>query len=142
MTKTCRLCGDKKPKEDFYQFYDKWSDKKYFSARCKPCHQKYKADNPNRPKNNKSEKLKLRYGLSYEEWERIREKENYSCMICGITEDEMSKKLDVDHSHDTGKVRGVLCNPCNTMLGRARDNVQILEAAVEYLKVNGGGYRD
>jgi len=142
VTKTCKLCGSEKPKEDFYQFYDKWSDKKYFSARCKPCHQKHKVNNPNRPRNNKAEKLKLRYGLSYEQWENIREKENYSCMICGITEDEMPRKLDVDHCHNTNRVRGVLCNNCNSILGQAKDDIEILESAIKYLKVNGGGYKD
>ena len=62
-------------------------------------------------------------------------------MICGISEDEIGKKLDVDHCHDSGKVRGVLCNPCNTMLGHARDKVEILESAVAYLKENNGGYK-
>jgi hypothetical protein len=71
----------------------------------------------------------------------MRERENFSCMICGVTEEEIGKRLDVDHCHSTGKVRGVLCNPCNTTLGHAKDNIAILEAAIEYLKNNGGGYK-
>lgn len=62
-------------------------------------------------------------------------------MVCGVTEEVLGKKLDVDHCHTSGVVRGVLCNPCNTMLGRARDKIEVLEAAVEYLKKNAGGYK-
>jgi hypothetical protein len=141
MIKTCKRCLEEKSTDDFYSFYDKWSDKNYVGARCKPCHQQYRRDSATTSRNRKAEKLQLRYGLTFEQWEQMRENESFSCMICGINEDEMSKKLDVDHCHNSGKVRGLLCNPCNNMLGHARDNVDILEAAVKYLKENGGGYK-
>ena len=141
MTKICKLCNQEKDISEFYKFYDRWIDKNYFSSRCKPCHLNYKKENLNRPKNNKSEKLKLRYGITYEEWESMREHENFSCMICGITEDEIGKKLDVDHCHSTGKVRGVLCNPCNVTLGHAKDNIEILKSAIDYLIKNKNGYK-
>ena len=142
MTKTCKHCGQEKAEAEFYRFFDRWVGKHYMSARCRPCHQEHKKTNPNTPRNRKADKLQLRYGLTYEQWERIREAESFSCMICGITEIEIGKKLDVDHCHDSGKVRGVLCNPCNTMLGHARDNVAILYAAVAYLQENADGYKD
>ena len=125
----------------FYRFHDRWADKYYFSTRCRPCHQLHKKHNPNTPRQRKKEKLQLRYGLTYEQWEKMREEQNFSCMICGISEDEYGKKLDVDHCHNTGKVRGLLCNPCNTMIGLARDNLKLLESAVQYLKLNSGGYK-
>jgi hypothetical protein len=142
VTKPCKYCGQEKDDDAFYRFYDRWADKHYLSSRCKPCHQSYKKLNPNTPRNRKAEKLQLRYGLTYEDWERIREAEDFACMICGITEVELGRKLDVDHCHDSGKVRGVLCNPCNTVLGHARDNVAILEAATAYLKENANGYKE
>lgn len=141
MIKTCKLCLQEKSTDEFYSFYDKWADKNYVGARCKPCHQQYRRDSLTTTRNRKAEKLKLRYGLTFEQWEQIREVENYACMICGITEDEMGKKLDVDHCHDTGKVRGVLCNPCNNVLGTARDSIDILIAAAKYLEVNKDGYK-
>lgn len=141
VTKVCPHCQQEKDLAEFYQFYDKWTSKKFHSTRCKPCHQKYKHTNPNTQRNRKSDKLKLRYGLDYEQWQKIREQQNYSCMICGITEEELGKKLDVDHCHSSGVVRGVLCNPCNTTLGHARDSVEVLEAAARYLKQNADGYK-
>jgi len=141
VTKVCNFCNSEKSKKDFYQFYDKWSGSSYFSSRCKPCHQQYKKENPNTAKNKKAEKLKLRYGLTYEEWELIREKEGYACMICGITEDEIGRVLDVDHCHDSGKARGVLCNSCNNVLGKAKDRIDVLKAAITYLETYGEGYK-
>ena len=141
MTKACKKCEMEKPLLDFYPFFDKWSGKHYYSARCKPCHLKYKQESPTTPRNRKAEKLQLRYGLTYEQWEEMRVAESYSCMICGITETEMDKKLDVDHCHSSGKVRGLLCNLCNNMLGTAKDNINVLKAAVEYLEKNAGGYK-
>ncbi len=141
MTKTCLKCGVEKPLDDFYKFFDKWSDKYYSSSRCKPCHYEYKRESSTTSRNRKAEKLKLRYGLTYEQWERMRANENHSCMICGISEAETDKKLDVDHCHTSGKVRGILCNPCNNMIGHAKDNVAVLRAAVEYLEENSDGYK-
>jgi len=141
VTKLCRLCGIEKDEVDFYQFFDRWTDRHYLSARCKPCHQEYRRESSTTSRNRKSEKLRLRYGMTYEQWETMREAENYSCMICGITEEELGKRLDVDHCHSSGKVRGLLCNPCNTVLGHARDKIEILEAAVVYLKENSQGYK-
>ena len=43
-------------------------------------------------------------------------------------------KLCVDHNHATGKVRKLLCHDCNTMIGKAKEDIQILESAINYLK--------
>ena len=141
MNKVCKLCEEEKSITDFYNFNDKWANKSYTSARCKPCHALYKKSNINKSRNSKAEKLKLRYGLTYDAWEELRESENFACMICGITEEEIGRVLDVDHCHTSNKVRGVLCNHCNAMLGHARDNVEVLKAGIEYLTKYGDGYK-
>ena len=141
MVKTCKHCESVKDESCFYKFFDKWSSKHYLSARCKPCHQEYRRVSKSNSRNRKAEKLQLRYGLTYEQWEDMRSAEDYRCMICGISEEEIDKRLDVDHCHDSGKVRGILCNPCNNILGHAKDNLAVLESAVRYLKNYGGGYK-
>ena len=80
--------------------------------------------------------LQRRYGITTEEREAIFQKQGGCCRLCGATENNDSRgvQLHVDHCHKTGKVRGILCNECNMMLGFAKDNVTILEAAIEYLK--------
>jgi len=55
---------------------------------------------------------------------------------CHICKEVLGKKKCIDHCHSSGKVRGLLCHNCNVMIGHARDNVSILETAIEYLKIN------
>ena len=64
----------------------------------------------------------------------MREAENYSCMICGITEEELGRSLDVDHCHSSGKVRGLLCRNCNSGIGMLKDDVEIIKSAMKYLE--------
>ena len=42
----------------------------------------------------------------------------------------------IDHNHDTGEVRGVLCSACNSLIGYAKDSIETLEEAVRYLSKN------
>jgi hypothetical protein len=141
VTKRCLGCQVEKDFADYYTFKDKWSGRQYYSSRCRPCHNLYKHTNANTPKNRKSEKLKARYKLRYDRWQEIRKQQNFACMICGVTEETLGRKLDVDHCHATDVVRGVLCNPCNTLLGHARDSIATLENAAKYLKDNAKGYK-
>ena len=57
------------------------------------------------------------------------------CMICG--DSQTGRKLAIDHCHQTGKMRGVLCHHCNVGLGHFRDNPDLLLAAINYLKQYG-----
>lgn len=45
---------------------------------------------------------------------------------------------NVDHCHETNKIRGLLCGKCNTLLGNAADSIEILEASIEYLQKSDG----
>lgn len=57
------------------------------------------------------------------------------CAICHRLEFSESKRyLSIDHNHQTGKVRALLCGKCNTILGMAGDNIEILRNAVDYLE--------
>lgn len=66
------------------------------------------------------------------------EKQQGVCRICGEREivmlNDKTKKLSRDHNHYTGKVRGFLCNTCNNLLGFAKDNIDVLKKAVQYLE--------
>jgi hypothetical protein len=76
-------------------------------------------DSPNRYKN--------WHGVPTLEAQAMRE--NASCALCGH-----DKHLVIDHCHSTGKVRAVLCSWCNSMLGFARDNAELLEAGATYIR--------
>ena len=62
--------------------------------------------------------------------------QNGACAICGIVS---QKPLHVDHNHSTGRVRGLLCTRCNSMIGYARDSVTLLQKGIEYLEFNTEG---
>jgi hypothetical protein len=57
-----------------------------------------------------------------------------SCEMCGKTEDELGKKLHMDHDHVTGKFRGWLCGRCNGGIGFLNEDVDLLKKAIEYLE--------
>ena len=56
------------------------------------------------------------------------------CAICGEHESNLNKKMALDHDHSTNKVRGFLCNMCNLGLGKFKDDVTLLQNAIDYLK--------
>lgn len=75
-------------------------------------------------------RIKKLYGLDAAEYEAMM---GGSCAICGAKASD-TFKLHVDHCHESGRVRGVLCNKCNQGLGLFNDSGALLLAAMEYLK--------
>lgn len=73
-----------------------------------------------------------RYKIPFEEAKRLRSGKE-ECAICG-----RRQKLEVDHNHDTGKVRGFLCSRCNGALGHFLDNKELLQKAIAYLEAKDG----
>jgi hypothetical protein len=91
------------------------------------------------------QKKAQRFGLKPCDIQKMTEEQQNKCAICfrpetriftqRTPEREMKvAKLCIDHCHDTGKVRGLLCHDCNTSLGKFKDDIQILQSAIEYLK--------
>lgn len=79
------------------------------------------------------------YEITLTQYKDIVLKQNKMCLICEKTAEEATPstpRLYVDHDHITKKIRGLLCQKCNSMLGLCRDSVEILEKAIEYLKSN------
>jgi hypothetical protein len=75
--------------------------------------------------------LRGNYNMSLGEYDDMVDAQNGKCKICGSM--PTTKPLSVDHDHETGEIRGLLCNHCNTMLGFARDNTAVLRSGAEYL---------
>lgn len=76
------------------------------------------------------------YGITVEEFERRRVEQGGACAICLIVPIKVEGKpepLHVDHDHETGTIRGLLCGPCNTSLGGFKDDPAVLQAAIDYL---------
>jgi hypothetical protein len=85
----------------------------------------------------KNKDLQKNYGVSYKWYKQTLEKQNNVCAICECVETAKirgkSLSLAVDHCHDTGKVRGLLCRACNTAIGSFKHDLSVLEKAILYL---------
>lgn len=75
---------------------------------------------------------KLNYGLSQADFDAMLEAQNFKCAICE-TEDSGKRSWHVDHDHETGEVRGLLCLHCNVGLGHFKDRTDLLGKAADYL---------
>ena len=77
--------------------------------------------------------LKARYGITVEQFQLMERLQGGRCAICGGPPTQGYDRLCVDHSHETGIVRGLLCFDCNVLLGKAQDLLWILQSAIFYL---------
>lgn len=81
------------------------------------------------------------FSMTLAEYESLLVKQGGVCAICckheTATRKGRVKRLAVDHNHETGAVRGLLCQNCNTLLGKGLDSIAILTLAIEYLKRHG-----
>jgi hypothetical protein len=79
--------------------------------------------------------LKRKYNMTLEEYDVILESQNGVCDICKEPESYgRASFLAVDHCHNDETIRGLLCNNCNRAIGLLKDNIEVLENAVKYLK--------
>ena len=90
-------------------------------------------------KNKYLRKMVVKYNLTLDEYIHMVNSQGNRCKICNQKEDKLDQfgdvqRLCVDHCHKTQIVRGLLCNRCNNLLGRAKDSVIILESAIRYLE--------
>lgn len=82
-------------------------------------------------------RLFLRYGLDVGEYIKLLHKHNWQCAICETEQPKKAQtakvRLRIDHDHQNGKVRGLLCARCNSGLGMFKDDTRLLTRAVDYL---------
>ncbi len=82
--------------------------------------------------------FRKKYGVNSVVIQKLFNKQNNVCAICeevGFKMNEHVKSpLNVDHCHETGTVRGLLCHNCNRALGLFKDNIDVLQKAINYLK--------
>lgn len=147
MTKQCRRCFTEKPLASFYP--SKWHRSGRHSY-CIPCHKadgiargrrspesrraavrKWQRNNPDKRRN---QRLLKDYGITLERYNAMREQQGGLCAVCGSRCIKHGDRLSVDHDHESGRVRGLLCDPCNNGLGRFRDDPALLRTAADYLE--------
>ena len=130
-TKTCTKCGAEKELSEFSMSRGKPR------SNCRTCQAAYykewkERDLEGYALRKRASNLRVKFGISLEQYEAAREAQNGGCAICGYYHE--GRALAVDHDHETGALRGLLCDWCNTALGKFTDNVGTLQRAIRYLQ--------
>ena len=98
--------------------------------------QKWRRRNPERTKHHE---LKKKFGISFDEYSEMGNRQKWRCAICDEKETAVDRNgvprfLAVDHNHDTGVIRSLLCGKCNVGLGAFNDDLGRLQKAIKYLE--------
>lgn len=156
MTKVCNTCKEDLPLD---RFYKNKTSRDGYQHHCKDCTRVKQAEwrkaNPEKARSymkkyresergrrarqarterdreaNRWGHIQRRYGLTQDDYTRMYEEQGSRCPLC-LEEQEI---LYVDHCHQTGRVRGLVCDRCNRALGALRDDADIAERAAAYLR--------
>lgn len=114
----CRQCNSARSR--------KWSEGN--RDRRRATNKAWWAKQPDRREKAKEYTHRYKYGVEPEEYENLLHSQEGVCAIC-----LSSKSLRIDHNHETGEVRGLLCHGCNVALGHFMEDAVVLRRAVEYL---------
>lgn len=147
LTKKCSKCQTEKSLESFCKHKNK---KDGLNNNCRECVKQYTAENKETVRKYKSDyyyanrttigkkdrrnHLKRKYGVTLEWYDEQLALQDGGCKICGTKDPGKGlKHFHVDHSHETGKVRGLLCHACNVGIGLFKEDVKLIEKAIEYV---------
>lgn len=130
--KDCSNCEKRKDKSEFY--WDNRRDR--IDSWCKECRKAahreyYEANREQALAYARDYRLKAEYGISQKDYEDLYEQQEGKCALCG--KEEQTKPLYIDHCHDTGRIRGLLCPPCNSALGALGDSPKAIKQALKYV---------
>ena len=120
--KVCNVCDQELPLSEFHKRTYKSGNVGY-QGKCKRCSTVVR-----RAYYKPHEKTRRQLGITEAEFNQLMLAE--TCAICDVT---LVKKKCIDHEHGTEKVRGVLCNNCNTALGLVKDNTEVLSRMIDYI---------
>lgn len=141
--KICSTCFLSKSIDDFYRKprYNQYPDSLAGrSHTCKACsldarRKHYAANKQLCAESDRNSRYKRVYGISLNEYNDMLKQQNFSCLGCKTKQEQLKRRLVVDHDHKTGKVRGLLCIPCNLTLGYVSDKPEILKNLITYLNI-------
>ncbi len=131
----CYSCGLVKNETTRDKFGFSKHRKGGFSAYCKNCTNKNSRKNyqkPHRKLYRKYHHLKKTYSLSYLDYTKMLVQQDFKCKACGKY--DKTQDLSVDHCHDTGNIRGLLCIRCNLISGAGKKHIERIECILSYLK--------
>ena len=130
----CRRCGVEKPLSQMRPDY------RYICLECfSQIGNEWRKKNPEQSARHKrNSHLLKRFGITLKEAEELLARQDGVCAICHLPiTDQRGYAAHIDHDHESGAVRGILCLRCNVGLGSFKDDISRLEAAIEYLRRGG-----
>lgn len=136
MLKVCAGCGEAKPLD---QYNKKARARDGLNYKCRPCVNAeslawYRNNRERVKKNHREWSLRALYGITESEFQRLLKLQDGKCALCPVEYSDKGKRnLVVDHDHETGRVRGLLCTRCNTSIGQLGDNSEGLRRALAYV---------
>lgn len=159
--KICSKCKQEKPLDEFHK---NKNTKDGLAGDCKECRKSWhikhyephprlgpkfdkaewqrnwRKDNPEKyRKNAHKSRLKTLYGITVEDWHQMFEEQQGCCAICSIPQNMLKQTLCVDHNHKTGKIRQLVCDRCNMLIGIYEANFDGFEYKIkDYLEKNNG----
>ncbi len=124
--KRCADCKETKPYDEFPR---NKNSKDGYHCYCNACNNARTDESRQRVHGgSRHYHLKHRHGIGADQFDDLVRQQGGVCAICGRPDPE-----HVDHDHETGEVRGILCFNCNGGLGQFRDSIEALRAAAAYL---------
>jgi hypothetical protein len=131
-SKICPRCSKRKSSDKFYNNVGKSSG---LHSLCKECSSSEQALNRDAEKSRWKMLLK-KYDITQEAYYKLLSLQDNGCAVCGSKTPQRhgAKYFFVDHDHETGKIRSLLCHCCNYGLGMFKDDPECLEAAADYLR--------
>lgn len=97
---------------------------------CDRCYSNARYARNGKPWHNR--RLRSNFGLTSAEYDAMLSEQGGVCRLCGGTNTD-GRRLAVDHNHETGAIRGLLCGNCNRAIGLLRDSADLLRKAADYL---------
>lgn len=130
---TCWSCGTTKDADEFYL------NSGLRQGRCKECVkaqlQAWRKANPDLYRERMvGYQLRFNFGISRDQYAALLAAQGGTCAICGQPPEPGERRFHVDHDHETGAVRGILCGWCNTSLGLFGEDALVLSRAAAYLE--------
>jgi hypothetical protein len=131
MLKVCSVCNENKK---LNLFAKDSKTKSGYRNRCKDCYNKRHKELLLKRGGGLGDHLKSRYGITLDTYNLMLKEQKNCCAICNKHTDSLRRRLSVDHDHETGEVRKLLCDHCNTALGLVQENEEIIISMLSYLK--------
>jgi hypothetical protein len=142
----CPRCGELKPESAYSWKIQALGQRQVY---CRPCFRVNQRESRRRhahkynarrraqytPEQGRRDNLRRFYGITPEQFDALQEAQGGGCAVCGETRVWRGRRrLHVDHDHETGRIRGLLCHACNVCLGALEEDIERIRGLARYLE--------